>query len=383
MEPSARNAQQDAEEQVRKLQMYEKACQAFVDYEAPEACSPTTRRKAKSASSEELESAVCQYQYTDAVSVRSRRFVQGFGVQKCAQHIQYHLLSHTVDLDIRNCCITLTLQLLEKLEPSPPLPNDVLESLKEWVTSRERVCQDILKLPVAEGKQVVNAILNGGTLPEKLKDCTWTRRLQRASIYFRWLACSLLQDDYKELLRKGEKPFPSATMFYYMWTAVEDFVLEHWCRFLLRLKPTHLSLHFDGVRVNTNTHDDVSALQKECEEHIKTNTGFTVSLAEKKHLHVEDLLFSLSETKEQVDEVPEFLLADGNCIPCALWHLSDAQARERFETIFSQDCTENRYCNERKHRTYKQCSDMLKLLFTPCQGLPEPLEGKFILHLEH
>ena len=231
---SAKAAESDLESQMRKMKAYDEVCQSFNDCELPQMCSPTSRRTGKSVASAELERSEFQYHYSDAVGIRSRRYVAGFGAQKCAQRIQYHLLSHTVDLDIKNCCVTLVLQLLEKLEPSPPMPAEAIGALKQWQQARSTVCANILKVSVAEGKQVVNAIISGGSPPDRLKECAFVRQVQRASAYLRWLACSVLPTEYKDFLKKEDKTFPSATAFYHMWTAVEDFILEHWCAFLLR-----------------------------------------------------------------------------------------------------------------------------------------------------
>ena len=377
---SVKAAQNDLENQIKKFKTYDEVCKSFNDCELPEVCSPKSRQTAKRVARAELEKADVKYSYTDAVEIRSRRFVVGQGAQKCAQRIQYHLLAHTMDLDIKNCCVTLTLQLLDKLDPSPPMPEEALSALKQWRQDRATICKDVLKVSNSEGKQIVNAIIGGGMPPEKLKDSVFIRHLQRASAYLRWLACSVLPKEYKEFLKRDDKPFPSASAFYYMWTAVEDFILEHWSVYLNRLKPTHLSLHFDGVRVNSDLRDDCDAFLQECEGHIERNTGFSVQLAKKEHHNVHSCLASLAMKTDEVASVPESLLQDGNCIPCALWHLVDE--RDGFEKIFSQTSAENNYFLERKLRTYRQCSSMLKVVLHPCYGLPETLEGKLLLHAE-
>ena len=49
---------------------------------------------------------------------------------------------------------------------------------------------------------------------------------------------------------KGSKDFPDASTFTYMWTAVEDYLLEACIGYMAKLRPSHLSLHFDGLRVS-------------------------------------------------------------------------------------------------------------------------------------
>ena len=135
-----------------------------------------------------------------------------------------------------------------------------------------------------------------------------------------------------------------------------------------------------GLRVNKNLHEDIEQLLKECEAHIQKSTGFSVGLARKEHQHVSFYFQSLATSTEEAASVPEILLQQGNCIPCALWHLLDE--KDCFEKTFSQTSAENNYFLEQRHRTYQQCSDMLQVVLQPHYGLPETLEGKFLLHSE-
>ena len=47
----------------------------------------------------------------------------------------------------------------------------------------------------------------------------------------------MLPEHYKRLEAREDKDFPSASVFHYMWTAVEDYIVEHWCSFLQQWKP--------------------------------------------------------------------------------------------------------------------------------------------------
>ena len=130
--------------------------------------------------------------------------------------------------------------------------------------------------------------------------------IHRVSIYLRWLACSILKEEYEELEKNSDKPYPGATTFFYMWAAIEDAVLEHWCNLLLKKRPKHLSLHFDGVRVSTDIATDMDALILECEQHIREQTGFAVRIREKQHKHFIAHLSSLPS--EKLEEVPTELV---------------------------------------------------------------------------
>ena len=69
----------------------------------------------------DADSYLVSYDYSDTRKVRCRRYVKGFGAQKCPRRVQTQLYSHTADLDIENCCVTLVLQLLEELCPQPEI----------------------------------------------------------------------------------------------------------------------------------------------------------------------------------------------------------------------------------------------------------------------
>ena len=139
-----------------------------------------------------------------------------------------------------------------------------------------------------------------------------------------------------------------------MWTAVEDYIVEHWCSFLQRWKPTHLFLHFDGLRVNADIHPNLQELLKLCEAHILDSTGFRVSIAEKKHLLCLDLVSKSASSTEKID-VPEILLQPGNCIPCSLWHILEERNRHVIEEcVGDADTPASRYLAERGCRTYAQ-----------------------------
>jgi len=197
---------------------------------------------------------------------RTRRQVDGLGTQSCPQRIQKVLVPHTKDLDIENCCFSLTWQLVEMLELRYPIPEDIKDVMRRCALERDAVCTDMLKMNLPEGKQVLNSVFNGGRPPRGLEQNEFLKGLQRASRFMRWLACSLALDLYSHNSEDPKRLFPTATTCTYVWMAIEDRILTSIIDWMNRYPLQHLSLHFDGVRVfgGGDFMDDVNKLRQEC-----------------------------------------------------------------------------------------------------------------------
>ena len=55
---------------------------------------------------------------------------------------------------------------------------------------------------------------------------------------------------------------------FYFWTAAEDIVMSSWLTFALQHKPNHLSLHYDGMRVQLPLGVTVEDFCKQCSARI-------------------------------------------------------------------------------------------------------------------
>ena len=285
-----------------------------------------------------------------------------------------------MDLDVANCCVSLLQQLLEKIKPEPPLPDDLQTFLKELKTQRESVIER-LGFSFYEGKQIVNKILNGGSLPESLKTNETAKRLQRLSLYCRWIACNLLHKDYMALAENRKKNFPSATIFSLMWTCVEDWILDVWATHAMKAQPPHISLHFDGLRVSSQVVPDVSAYIEECRAYILKETGFDVQIVQKTHETVLQSIRKSSESEVCIRTVPSLLTKDGNCVPCAMWHAfqsvrSGVEAQVKKELAQAKD-------SAMKYRKYGATALALGIKLSSCVGLPPPAVKSFLLHSEN
>jgi hypothetical protein len=365
-----------------KIADQQRTCKALAHmglHDAIHAASPAKRLGSKT---EPLSTHSVIYSYAGERFARDRRYAHGFAAQTCSRRLQQLLFPHTVDLDIQNCCLTILLQLYEKLSPQPPLPGPALDFLRQCVQDRAAVCTQKLQVPLSEGKQLINSVLHGASLPSKFKDCSYAKLLQQLSIYMRWLACSIFREEFESLSAKGEKRNPDATVFFYMWTAVEDAILSAWVSNIQSShSPTHLSLHFDGIRLNSDLKSWANQQQQflqECEHHIRTETGFTVSIVEKKHSVMLELLEAASTRTTHLSEVPRLLLQPGNSIPCACWHLLDDDQKQTLMDSLTACSRENSYSQDRGVRSYKQLPQKLM----PVYGLPPPETTRFLLHVE-
>ena len=324
-----------------------------------------------------------EYHYSEEVqlSVQGRKYSHAGNAQTSSRRLQAIILDgHTMDLDISNCCVSILHQLLEKLKPKPPLPDELKTFLHELLTQRESVIEK-LGLNFSEGKEAINKVLNGGNPPDSCKDNETAKKLQRLSLYCRWIACNLLHEDYLSLAENVTKTFPSATIFSLMWTCVEDWILDVWAAHVSKIKPDHVSLHFDGLRVSTDVIPDVDAFTKDCSAHISQETTFNVKIVRKTHKTVLQSIRQACESESSISTMPPILTEDGNCVPCAMWH-AFASIRSGVEAMLKKEAPQE---GDRaaKHRKYGETAQALGITLSCCDGLPPPAVKSFILHSEN
>ena len=367
-----------------KVRDHLKVCKALTELGLHEAKVPSPPpRKVTAKTVQSIENSVTYRYAGDRVS-RDRRYANGFAAQTCSRRMQQLLFPHTVDLDIQSCCLTILVQLYDKLLPQPPLPDEVLSFLRRCVADRKAVCEKELRVSPVEGKQIINSVLHGGPLPADVKKCDSGKNLLRLSVYMRWLACSVFFQEFGGLNKEQEKRNPDATVFFYMWTTIEDWIVESWTTKLRSVCPQHVSLHFDGVRLNSSLRawaNDQRQFLEECERHIEKETGFRVNIVEKKHNSLLQLLQMSASEAADMEGVPSALLKPGNSICLACWHLLSDRPEDVCNAI-SADSEANAYAEDRRVRSYKQCEKMFGLKLRPAHGLPPCRDGCFLLHLD-
>ena len=88
----------------------------------------------------------------------------------------------------------------------------------------------------------------------KLADCSqWEQVHAKVSENFRLPevagVLSLLPKVYERVIAIEKMSNPAASTQFYLYAAVEDYVLDAWDQDLMRRRPKHISLHFDCIRV--------------------------------------------------------------------------------------------------------------------------------------
>ncbi|OLP81486.1 hypothetical protein AK812_SmicGene16705 [Symbiodinium microadriaticum] len=327
------------------------------------------------------------YSYSDKISytVRARRYAVPDGVQSMSRRLQHHVVDgHTIDLDIQNCCLTLLQQIISKTAPQPPMPVDLVQLMDRLVKDRAGVLKE-LSLHTVEGKEMINTVLNGGSPPTSLRNNEIVQGLQKISLYVRWVACNLLHADYMSLADNKQKTFPSSTILSLLWTSVEDRILQSWTDHVLTrtTKPKHLSLHFDGIRISA---DHVGVQQEEfirdCENAIHKRTGFVVKIVPKKHQNFIQMLKTRGTHANALTNVPDILLMQGNCIPCALWHVVPLSRPAVVAAMSNTSSAKNVDAKSAGYRDYRSVASMCGVDLIGCLGLPGTHVKSFMLHYE-
>ena len=173
----------------------------------------------------------------------------------------------------------------------PPLPQDLRVAFDRCVSHRDQVIREELKTSREKGKQLLTAILYGGAIPDDLAGNGFLICISKVSLYVRWLSMSLLEDEFHRFRSPAvSKKNPDMSILAHLYQAAEDYILSEWVIFLQTLKPTHVSLHFDGVRVALPHDMDTQELCDFSQKHIETKTGFQVRIREKRHRSVLQLI---------------------------------------------------------------------------------------------
>ena len=326
----------------------------------------------------------CSYHYSGLGTARGRKHVDGTGAQKFTRRVQQILLPDTHDLDIENAIFTIMPQLLNRLELEPRMPEDCWEALRSCWTDRAGVCSK-LGMSTGEGKHLLVSMFFGAGCPKSLQKHDFVHEFQKAAIFCKWVAAGVMPEEYKTLQQDEKKKNPEASLLSHLYFACEDFLLTHWLDFLqTTMKPRHVSLHFDGVRIASMPGLNVEDLCRQCEKHIQKSTGFDVHIREKKHRSILQLLRENAANVENPKfESDHVLRKAGNCIPHSIACL---QPLDRDKEVLLQDDGHpgNVHMQHRGCRTYQQCMDMLGCNLSPILLIDGKIPtGGFLLHVEN
>ena len=310
---------------------------------------------------------------------RTRKYVQGPGSQNLGTAFLAAALSHTTDLDIENCCFSLLLQLLDFLKIDQPEWPRLREVLEDCAKHRDRVNSEQLGVTRSQGKQLLMKVMNGGQPPTALQENSFVRKLQELSVYCRWIACAALPCVYQDMLDAPDREHPETSTLFFLWTVVEDLVMEASTEKAVQLGPQHISLHFDGLRLDAvKVGIDVDAHCRDVEKYVHSKTKFHVRIRPKEHGDFMQLL--RKKAKPDATSCPEELKSEGNCIPAAIHHLGfGAQVRSALQDTES---AAHLYFSRRRHRTYEQMATACNLQLAPMLDASSLADGgSFLLHV--
>jgi hypothetical protein len=315
-------------------------------------------------------------------SFRARKVLcDSMGVAALPRRVQEALCGEeTFDLDIKNLFFSILPQMLQRLElVDKDLFTQEFEVLKLLSEQRDLIIRDDLKLPKEQGKKLLVKVACGGSLPVPFETNEMLLRLQRAGRMFRWIACSLQPEVYTEAIQT--KGYAEASCFAYLWNAVEDHILSNWVAFILEKDVKHLSLHFDGVRVDKERCGGDSGVQqflRACEDHIEKSTGYHVELAVKKHVCFRTILMGLCNGVSA--NMSELLKSQGNCIYAALFYLDCGV--DDITALVSRPHPSNVTSKKNGFRSYREVCRDLGIVLSPSLALNFEAAKKYLLHLE-
>lgn len=319
-----------------------------------------------------------QYIYPSTTALRTRRIVDGLGAQKFTRRAQMVLLAGTHDLDISNCVFTLLSQLVQRLEVSPPMPEALNAVFTKCAESRDEICSD-LKMSTAEGKQLLVSILYGAAVPDELQGNQLLINLSKLSLYLRWLAISLLGSEFARFCStEVNKKNPDMSILSHLYLATEDLVLTSWHQYLQKLQPSHLSLHFDGIRISPIEGLSMDDLCEQSAAHIAKDTGFHVVIREKMHRTVLQCIQHAGEKELKMPAGTSSLERAGNCIPAAVASLVGSETIE--QALLQEEEAEQ--ASHPGSRSYKECEVLCRVKLVPCLRFSVLPPGRYLFHSE-
>ena len=282
------------------------------------------------------------------------------------------------DFDIENTQFTLSYQIQEKLSVQLDHPAARFDAHRKYIRQRE---ETLLSLPCgrAEAKSTCLATVNGKRIPPHLAHMDILQGLRDEGRLLRWVSASIDPDFHLDLCRRGDKEWPEATTLFYLWSAVESYVMHFMVQKAMELNPKHLSLHFDGLMIDRGSFNGCPHFANRCETAVRDATGYEVKVVRK------EVVYTLSGLKKaatahRLEPLPSACKALGNCIPTAI---GIATGRlEEVASLLADDTQSNKAACAEKVRSYRQCARELRVTIAASKGFPMST-GTRLLHSEN
>jgi len=176
------------------------------------------------------------------------------------------------DLDIEAAQWSILVQIVDKLEVQSKLDAARFSFIREYARSPQEVKTRLEPSIGPNTKKILLAILNGANLSDAQQGIPDLVKLRSEARLLRWLLCSAYPDAI-DIAVDEKRDWPEATALYYLWTAVEDAILSAAEAFVRQRPYRHLSLHFDGLMVDSGRASEDDFLPR-MQAYIVERTGF-------------------------------------------------------------------------------------------------------------
>ena len=144
---------------------------------------------------------------------------------------------------------------------------------------------------------------------------------------------------------------------------------------------SHVSLHFDGIRISDALDCATDEFCDRCSVVIERVTGFAVKIRQKVHRTFLEMVAHRSTQTTVLPKVNQCLLLDGNCIPCALSHLVALPAGKLTE-IENPRSPSSIVAATRRARSYSETAGDWKIELETLLGMHISQPGLYIVHSE-
>ena len=319
-----------------------------------------------------------QVKYRTKYEQRSRRMVIDLGLAPLRKSLQVILAPDLHEWDVKACAITLLTQMMTRIKPVLDHQTCEFNCLSEYLANRTDIHASISPSP-AKAKQIVLGVLNGMRIPEHLNDHAFLNSLKREGRLLRWIACTLNPTFHTTILEHSDKEWPEATTFFYTWSAVEDWVIEALSTFAMALHPSHLSLHYDGIKIDPACYtSNAEVFRQSAESYIADATGYNVTLERKESSFLLDLMVRKSHFDVLYAEDDVFNRL-GNCTPAALSHIRGNCSAIRDE--LKRRIKANKDAETYGSRSYRSCMSQFGCVLCPL-SIHDIDSGSYVLHVE-
>ena len=325
----------------------------------------------------------------------SRSYAVSTAVQSLDQLLQEALAPHTCDLDIVSAMFSIIVQMIDRLQLTHRhVYDNEIKLITRLAFNRGEICRDELKVIASEGKELLFNAFCGASIATDAAPILL--RVQEAGRFYRWLAISIMEKEFVTLLQEPEI-WAEASVASHLWMGVEDFVIWQWTQLITQHRFEHLSLHFDGIRVDrvcvelissvhqgdeeTTRQDAVAHVCELSTKHIMDRCGYTMRIRQKNHQFLEDKLTRLNEEHVHDSPASALLKCNGNCIYLALARLTGRthECEEIIQQLESH--IGRRDTGVSPGRSYGSCAEKLNIRLLPNFKLPNQA-CKLLLHCE-